>query len=47
MTGINLAFLHTLIGEWKKLHNEKLSDLYSLHKYCAAGKIEKNEIGGR
>jgi len=30
-------------GEWRKLHNEKLSDLYSL--YCARGKIEKNEMG--
>ena len=27
--------------EWRKLHNEELSDLY-----CAGGKIEKNEIGG-
>ena len=26
-------------GEWKKLHNEELSDLY-------CGKIEKNEMGG-
>jgi hypothetical protein len=27
-------------GEWRKLHNEELSDLY-----CAGGKIEKNEMG--
>ena len=27
-------------GEWRKLHNEELSDLYS------CGKIEKNEMGG-
>jgi len=31
-------------GEWRKLHNEELNDLYS--QYCAGGKIEKNEIGG-
>ena len=31
-------------GEWRKLHNEEISDLYSL--YCAGGKIEKNEMGG-
>ena len=31
-------------GEWRKLHNEELSDLYS--EYCAGGKIEKNEMGG-
>jgi hypothetical protein len=33
-------------GEWRKLHNEKLSDRYSLPIYCAGGKIEKNETGG-
>jgi hypothetical protein len=27
-------------GEWRKLHNEELSDLYSLPN------IEKNEMGG-
>jgi hypothetical protein len=32
-------------GEWSKLHNEKLNDLYSLHQYCAGGKIEANEMG--
>ena len=32
--------------EWRKLHKEELSDLYSLPKYCAGGKIEKNEMGG-
>jgi hypothetical protein len=32
-------------GEWRKLHNEELSDLYVLTKYCAGGKIEKNEMG--
>ena len=30
-------------GEWRKLHNEELSDLYSLTEYC---KIAKNEMGG-
>ena len=32
-------------GEWRKLHNEELSDLH-LTQYCAGGKIEKNAIGG-
>ena len=29
-------------GEWRKLHNKELSDLYSL----VCDKIEKNEMGG-
>jgi hypothetical protein len=29
-------------GEWRKVHNEELSDLYS----CEGGKIEKKEMGG-
>jgi len=32
-------------GEWRKLHNEELRDLY-LTQYCAGGKIEKNDMGG-
>jgi hypothetical protein len=28
-------------GEWRKLHNEELNDLY-----CSGDKIEKNEMGG-
>jgi hypothetical protein len=31
-------------GEWRKLHNEELNDLY-LTQYCAGGKIETNEMG--
>jgi hypothetical protein len=30
-------------GEWRKLHNEELNDLYFSR---ASDKIEKNEIGG-
>ena len=29
-----------VIGEWRRLHNEKINDLY-----CAGDKIEKNEMG--
>jgi hypothetical protein len=32
-------------GEWRKLHNEELNDLYLLTQYCAGGKIETNEMG--
>ena len=32
-------------GEWRKLHNEELSNLL-LTQYCVGGKIEKNEMGG-
>jgi hypothetical protein len=33
-----------MTGEWRKLHNEGLNDLYS--SYCSGEKIEKNEMGG-
>jgi len=34
-------------GEWRKLHNEELNDLYcSLTQYFWGDKIEKNEMGG-
>ena len=33
-------------GEWRKLHNKELSDLYSLPLYYAGGKIKKNGMGG-
>ena len=33
-------------GEWRKLHNEEMNDLYVLlTQYCAGGKIETNEMG--
>jgi hypothetical protein len=34
-----------MTGEWRKLHNEELNDLYS-PKYCSGDKIEKNEMCG-
>ena len=34
-----------VIGDWRKLHNEELNDLY-FSKYCSGEKIEKNEMGG-
>ena len=33
-------------GEWRKLHNEELSDCTPLPQYCPGDKIEKNEMGG-
>ena len=33
-------------GEWRKLHNEELNDLYSPLQYCSGDQIEKNEMGG-
>ena len=32
-------------GEWRRLHNEELNDLYSSPQYCAGDKIEKNKMG--
>ena len=32
-------------GQWRNLHNEELSDLYSTN-YCSDDQIENNEMGG-
>jgi len=33
-------------GEWRKLHNEELNDLYSSLNSVRGNKIEKNKMGG-
>ena len=33
-------------GEWRKLHNDELSDLYSLPNIVRVVKSRKNEMGG-
>jgi len=36
---------NVVTGDWRKLHNEELNDLY-FSKYCSGDQIEKNEMGG-
>ena len=32
-------------GEWRRLHNEELNDLYSYTQIYSGDKIQKNEMG--
>ena len=34
-----------MTGEWRKLHNEELNNLYTLPNIVSGGKIETNEMG--
>jgi hypothetical protein len=38
--------LRGTIGEWRKLHNDELNDLYCSPNIVRVIKIEKNEMGG-
>jgi hypothetical protein len=33
-------------GDWSRLHNERLHDLFSLPSYYSGAEIKKNEMGG-
>ena len=33
-------------GQWRKLHNEQLNDMYCPPKYHLGNQIKKNEMGG-
>jgi hypothetical protein len=33
-------------GEWRKLHNDELNDLYCSTIWCSCDQIERKEMGG-
>jgi len=37
---------YEVTGQWRKLHNDELNDLYSTRTLNSREQIEKNEIGG-
>jgi len=46
LRGIFGAKRDEVTGEWRKLHDEELSDLYCSPNIVRGDKIEKNEMGG-
>jgi hypothetical protein len=46
LRGVFVSKRDGVTGEWRKVHNEELNDLYSLPNIVRVVKIEKNEMGG-
>ena len=46
MYKILISMTHISTGEWRKLHNEELSDLYSLPNIVRVVKSRRMSVGG-